>query len=75
MPAAGAALMPSFIAERLSVGTFYNPHLAEALLSEGESVDHLSMADPPAVDDAFFLAFARSLPCCCTIIWDSSPIP
>ena len=54
--------MPSFIAERLSVGTFYNPHLAEALLSEGEHIDHLSMADPPAADDAAFPRIRERFP-------------
>ena len=28
--------MPAFITERLSMGTFYNPQLAEALLRGGE---------------------------------------
>ena len=54
--------MPSFIAERLSVGTFYNPHLAEALLSRGAAVDHLSMADPPAADDALFPRIRERFP-------------
>jgi len=46
--------MPAFVHSRLSVGTFYNPHLAEALLLGGDAVDHLSMADPPAADDPLF---------------------
>ncbi len=39
---------------RLSVGAFYNPHLAEVLLRSGDLIDHLAMADPPAGDDAAF---------------------
>lgn len=39
---------------RLSVGAFYNPQLADWLLRAGGLVDHLSMADPPAADDAAF---------------------
>ena len=54
--------MPSFIAERLSIGTFYNPHLAEALLSEGDDIDHLSMADPPAADDGAFPRIRERFP-------------
>ena len=54
--------MQSFIAERLSIGTFYNSHLAEALLSEGEQIDHLSMADPPAADDAAFSRIRERFP-------------
>jgi uncharacterized protein (UPF0276 family) len=54
--------MPSFIGERLSVGTFYNPHLAEALLSAAGSIDHLSMADPPAADDALFPRIHETFP-------------
>ncbi len=46
--------MPSLPANRISVGTFYNPHLAEALLASADVVDHLAMADPPAVNDRMF---------------------
>jgi len=40
--------------DRLSVGTFYNPHLAQFTLDHPELIDHLAMADPPAADDEFF---------------------
>ncbi len=46
--------MPSLPANRISIGTFYNPHLAEALLASADVVDHLAMADPPAVNDRMF---------------------
>lgn len=46
--------MPAMVEGRLSVGAFYNPHLAESLLRHGGAVDHLSMADPPAAGDAAF---------------------
>jgi uncharacterized protein len=54
--------MLSFLTERLSVGTFYNPHLAEVLLSHGEATDHLAMADPPAADDALFPRIRERFP-------------
>lgn len=54
--------MPSFTSERLSVGTFYNPHLAESLLSAGDQIDHLSMADPPSTDDALFHRIGEHFP-------------
>jgi len=54
--------MPAFACDRLSIGTFYNPHLAETLLSRGDAVDHLSMADPPAADDAFFPRIRERFP-------------
>lgn len=46
--------MPAMVEGRLSVGAFYNPHLAKPLLDAGGLVDHLSMADPPAADDSAF---------------------
>ncbi|HEV2114682.1 MAG TPA: DUF692 family protein [Terriglobales bacterium] len=46
--------MPAMVEGRLSIGAFYNPHLAEALLQAGGVIDHLSMADPPAPDDRAF---------------------
>ncbi len=46
--------MPSLPPNRISVGAFYNPHLAEALLASADVVDHLAMADPPAVNDRMF---------------------
>ena len=54
--------MRSFIAERLSIGTFYNPHVAEELLSDGNLIDHLSMADPPAAEDALFPRIREKFP-------------
>jgi uncharacterized protein (UPF0276 family) len=46
--------MPVMVEDRLSIGAFYNPHLAEELLAAAGTVDHLSMADPPAADDPAF---------------------
>lgn len=40
----------------ISVGAFYNPHLADDLLASGVEIDHLAMADPPAADDARWAA-------------------
>lgn len=40
--------------DRLSIGTFYNPHLAPFTLEHSDFIDHLAMADPPAADDQFF---------------------
>jgi len=54
--------MPSILRDRLSVGAFYNPHLAEALLASADVVDHLAMADPPAVNDVFFPQIRRQFP-------------
>src|SRR5262245_7816221 len=34
-----------------SVGAFYNPHLAEAILRHEDLIEHLAMADPPEPDD------------------------
>ncbi|MGE5205346.1 MAG: DUF692 family multinuclear iron-containing protein [Chlamydiota bacterium] len=52
--------MPAMVEGRLSIGAFYNPHLAEPLLQAAGLVDHLSMADPPASDDS---AFSRIRDC------------
>src|SRR2546426_391634 len=41
-------------AEKISVGAFYNPHLAEEILASGNLIDHLAMADPPEKDDPYF---------------------
>lgn len=38
----------------ISVGAFYNPHRAEEILSAGDLIDHLAMADPPRKDDPHF---------------------
>ncbi|HSB76574.1 MAG TPA: DUF692 family protein [Terriglobales bacterium] len=46
--------MPAMVEGRLSIGAFYNPHLAERLLGAAADVDHLSMADPPSPDDSAF---------------------
>ena len=39
---------------KISVGAFYNPHLAEEVLTTGNLIDHLAMADPPHADDPYF---------------------
>ena len=54
--------MPAMVEGRLSVGAFYNPHLADSLLHAGGMVDHLSMADPPAADDAAFPVIRERFP-------------
>jgi uncharacterized protein (UPF0276 family) len=36
---------------RLSLGAFYNPHLAEAILRSAEQIDHLALADAPLSGD------------------------
>lgn len=46
--------MPSIPQQRLSIGTFYNPHLAQFTLDHPELIDHLAMADPPATNDELF---------------------
>jgi len=40
--------------KKISVGAFYNPHLAEEILASGSLIDHLAMADPPQRDDPHF---------------------
>lgn len=54
--------MPAMVQGRLSIGAFYNPHLAQALLQAGSAVDHLSMADPPGPDDLAFPAIRDRFP-------------
>jgi uncharacterized protein (UPF0276 family) len=54
--------MPAFISDRLSVGTFYNPQLAETLLKSSGTIDHLAMADPPAADDPHFAEIRETFP-------------
>ena len=54
--------MPALTANRISIGAFYNPHLADALLNATDVVDHLAMADPPAADDANFSAIREHYP-------------
>ncbi len=39
---------------KIAVGAFYNPHLAQEILSSGNLIDHLAMADPPQRDDPYF---------------------
>src|SRR3989442_15932084 len=41
-------------AEKISVGAFYNPHLAEEILASGNLIDHLAMADPPEKNEPYF---------------------
>lgn len=38
----------------ISVGAFYNPHLAQATLAAEGLIQHLAMADPPRPDDPHF---------------------
>jgi len=54
--------MPSIPQHRLSIGTFYNPHLAQFTLDHAQLIDHLSMADPPAADDEFFPQIQQQFP-------------
>lgn len=42
------------MAEKIAVGAFYNPHLAEETLACAGLIDHLAMADPPSKDDPWF---------------------
>lgn len=35
----------------LSVGTFYNPHLARDIIHASDDIDHLALADPPSPYD------------------------
>ena len=43
----------------VSVGAFYNPHLAAATLDAAGLVEHLAMADPPRPDDPHFAAIRQ----------------
>jgi uncharacterized protein (UPF0276 family) len=54
--------MPGIPQDRLSIGTFYNPQLAQFTLDHPELIDHLSMADPPAADDEFFPQIQQQFP-------------
>jgi uncharacterized protein (UPF0276 family) len=54
--------MPEIPQHRLSIGTFYNPHLAQFTLDHPELIDHLSMADPPASDDELFPQIQQQFP-------------
>jgi uncharacterized protein (UPF0276 family) len=54
--------MPAFSTDRLSIGTFYNPHLADFTLEHIDVIDHLAMADPPASDDRRFAEIQQHFP-------------
>ena len=54
--------MPSIPRDRLSIGTFYNPHLAQFTLDHPELIDHLAMADPPDASDNFFPRIQEQYP-------------
>lgn len=54
--------MASIRSDRLSIGAFYNPHLAEATLAAHDLIDHLAMADPPAADDSFYPEIKKKIP-------------
>src|SRR5579864_9198098 len=54
--------MPTLPADRLSIGTFYNPHLAEFTLEHSALIDHLAMADPPAENDPWFARIQQRFP-------------
>ena len=54
--------MPAISPDRLSVGAFYNPHLAQFTLEHAGLIDHLAMADPPASDDEFFPQIQQQFP-------------
>lgn len=40
-----------FLMTRPSLGAFYNPHLAEAILANADEIDHLAVADAPHPND------------------------
>lgn len=48
--------------DRLSIGAFYNPHLAQFTLERAGLIDHLAMADPPAPADEFFPQIQQQFP-------------
>lgn len=54
--------MPAIPHDRLSIGAFYNPHLAQFTLDHPELIDHLAMADPPAADDEYFPRIQERFP-------------
>src|SRR4051794_20634932 len=39
---------------RLSLGAFYNPHLADAILTNTAQIDHLALADAPHPNDRWW---------------------
>ena len=54
--------MPAIPQDRLSIGIFYNPHLAQFTIDHPELIDHLAMADPPTADDEFFPRIQQQFP-------------
>jgi sugar phosphate isomerase/epimerase len=54
--------MPTIPQHRLSIGAFYNPHLAQFTLDHPDLIDHLAMADPPTQDDEFFPSVQQQFP-------------
>ena len=39
---------------RLTIGAFYNPHLADAILANAHLIDHLALADSPLLGDQWW---------------------
>jgi len=54
--------MPSMRSAGLSIGAFYNPHLAPEIYAAKECIDHLAMADPPAAHDEWFPRIKQRFP-------------
>ena len=54
--------MPVIPQHRLSIGAFYNPHLAQFTLEHAELIDHLAMADPPDENDELFPQVQQQFP-------------
>jgi len=50
------------MSEKISVGAFYNPHLAEEILSHTGLINHLAMADPPEPHDPHFPEVKKRFP-------------
>ncbi len=44
---------------KVSVGAFYNPHLADEILASHGLIEHLAMADPPEKSDPHFSEIRR----------------
>jgi uncharacterized protein (UPF0276 family) len=42
------------MSEPLSIGAFYNPHLAQETLAATDGIDHLALADPPGPHDSWW---------------------
>ncbi|WP_447986750.1 multinuclear nonheme iron-dependent oxidase [Nitrospira sp. Nam74] len=45
---------------RLSLGAFYNPHLAEVILATADEIDHLALADAPHPSDRSWLLIRQN---------------